>query len=1300
MSDAHLQPKQSIFSTLSLRARKAPSETLTHPLLAASSSQLNLTVPADTSEAGPSHHHLPPPSHSRESSFHKGVGQVGGLPYKPRQKHAGHPSTGSYDSVFGINTSPSTGPSIPTVSVPMSPSSVAAAPTTSTSTSTTFALPPSAAEDLTASTGSSGTATTRLQLQSLKAAAQRIGLGNGSMGIAMIDTIFEKGGTGRQKAGEGGDWGDVLRILNDGKAFLLLPTSSSSSLPITPQILRDHIIYLGPSVSLPSSEGGKESTTTCNVIVTLSGLVGTLHNSELSFQSIVPNDSPLLQALRDPSSRSAAISALRPTLFPLPPPTYFPSFTLSTDTASLVFPPPSKSASLITATEKEKDKTTPGKIGRINPFASFFGSSSSSPTPTSSPSLGQATSPTKRDAPTLERPLSPSGYAPEGTASPLLNSPRPSVLSIDHHDGASLLADVTQDGFTVSAYTVSRSIRHSEVHKTLSKALRAYVREHLARLPDKVVERVVRLVLPAICPTLGNATEKESVKPHPDEGMLQLDFCDPAACGDRLQDFMEGVYDDLVDHFRSDSSSTIAEGLLRKSSGGIRGRSDLEEADDAAAREKRRKDREEMAERQASDGTERVEAIVCQLLYNRLYSPLESDDPKHDEALASRIAALNILDLSLDHLGLITRPDEELGTATGNDSIITTGLNDIAQEVGEQFQHLTSVDCLSPKDKADVLIRAHKLVVDGLAKLPTIKLRPEGEPYRPTPQPSSRDRLPDVELPEILEQGVYNDASMHDDPTWDRSTDSHVQADETGEETPHAFPSSSNTAPPVLDLSPPTEPMDSSQLQEAMSSSVLTLPIAPLSLTTPVIEPTDLPEPSTTPMILMTDSFPDKLNNEKLETSTPGTSGADLILPIIIYSVVRSNPPQLASQLMYLRRYRSAICLTGEASYAVVNLTAVVEFLEHVNLVDLGLGEDSAKVMSIADLSPIGLALVDESNEDAISIASASSRLRGKVFQVGELAGSAAGSANKVITGVVDSSWTALRGLIVSNQSQEGSETTLIPDRPRIRQRQASTFSLASVTASVASIAAAAASTAAARSRSRANSKATQVLPMGREMIDVSFPSRRIENESQDGSSESEMEEQSVPILLGRSRAGSEARSIKSVSSTMREQKEKDRERQRERERIEKDRISKEEKEKDKDKERQIRDDKEGQKEERASLSDRLASIGVLGKYSSPTPSINNTNLEIPPIPPPQPIKNLTTSLSVHTPDPKSPTGSTSSLPSFPPSLIDIEPPIERFVTCDLADLRLSDVGALLRDYRRLAGIVTALQMASRSPQQ
>jgi hypothetical protein len=105
-------------------------------------------------------------------------------------------------------------------------------------------------------------------------------------------------------------------------------------------------------------------------------------------------------------------------------------------------------------------------------------------------------------------------------------------------------------------------------------------------------------------------------------------------------------------------------------------------------------------------------------------------------------------------------------------------------------------------------------------------------------------------------------------------------------------------------------------LEEAMSDSVMTLQA-----------PEDVPSTTPTP------------------PSRPSTSGADLILPIIIYAVVKSNPAQLASHLMYLRRYRSAICLTGEASYAIVNLTAVVEFLEHVDMVELGLGEDSDKVI-------------------------------------------------------------------------------------------------------------------------------------------------------------------------------------------------------------------------------------------------------------------------------------------------------------------------------------------------------------------
>jgi hypothetical protein len=248
-----------LFSSLSLgRASKSPkpSETLTHPLLGASSSTLNL---ATTDEANN-------PGHSRSGSGTLSASGVGGstngssgdvpnpLPYKPRQRHAHQGSTSSVSSLTAGGNAPS--PTLhPTSSAtiltsPVTPTTVIAPATTSTSTSTTFALPPlttdtpSSDPSSTAGSSSSATATVRLQQQSLKAAAQRIGLGNGSMGMTMLDAIFDKGQIGRAKPGEGGDWGDVLRTLIAGKV----------SLAGTFRIVQ-HVSY-SPARSVLTSPGG------------------------------------------------------------------------------------------------------------------------------------------------------------------------------------------------------------------------------------------------------------------------------------------------------------------------------------------------------------------------------------------------------------------------------------------------------------------------------------------------------------------------------------------------------------------------------------------------------------------------------------------------------------------------------------------------------------------------------------------------------------------------------------------------------------------------------------------------------------------------------------------------------------------------------------------------------------------------------------------------------------------------------------------------------------------------------------
>lgn len=681
-------------------------------------------------------------------------------------------------------------------------------------------------------------------------------------------------------------------------------------------------------------------------------------STTVAFESTVPSDSPLISALRDDARRAGVLGSLRPTQ--IGSTTAFPSYTLSEDSTVLSFPPLGKSIPL---TVEKKEKEPPR---RINPFMSLFGSASTTP----APSLRGTLSP--------ERPLSPSPGGGSG-----VSSPRPSIVSLERVDSN---ASDALDGYAVTAYTISKPVRFTEVHKSLVKAVRSAVRTELDGLPDRILDKVLRFVLSSVCPVSGSAADQALLKSHhslgpADSEGVPLDFSDPTVCGERLQDFIEAVYDDLVTYHRQASPS--------------RKRKEGEDGDDD--------------DKDAGEGTERVEALICRLLYNRIFSPLQSDDARHDEALSSRIAALNVLDLSLDHLGLITRPADE-----DEPGRIARGLGVLVEEIGEgefgndhltaELQKLSTYSCLTPKQKADVLVHSHKLAVQGLAKLPPVMLRPEGEPYIPEKEDT---------LPRIVEQSEPSDrrVSLEDSPTLDASIS------------------------------------------------------------------TVVPE-------------------------TKSTSGADLILPLIIYAVVKANPAQLASQLMYLQRYRSAICLEGEASYAIVNLTAVVEFIEHVQLSELGLPD--SQVISVEDLSPIGLTYLDTA--DAESIMSASSRLRGRVFQVGELAGSAAGSANKVITGVVDS-LSSLRGYI---------------SEPTTRPRGSSGFSLASVTASVANIAAAAT---AARTRSRASSQGEY---HDRELVQVASRPSSIKPGMYSDESEQEAED--------------EARSIRSVGSARDATKDKDKE--------------------------------------------------------------------------------------------------------------------------------------------------------------
>jgi phosphopantothenoylcysteine decarboxylase len=80
-----------------------------------------------------------------------------------------------------------------------------------------------------------------------------------------------------------------------------------------------------------------------------------------------------------------------------------------------------------------------------------------------------------------------------------------------------------------------------------------------------------------------------------------------------------------------------------------------------------------------------------------------------------------------------------------------------------------------------------------------------------------------------------------------------------------------------------------------------------------------------------------------LPATKPRTSSADLILPMLIYSIVLSNPRQLHSHLLFIQRFRTESLLRGQESYCLVNVQAAVAFLANVDPRVLGLGDDLSR---------------------------------------------------------------------------------------------------------------------------------------------------------------------------------------------------------------------------------------------------------------------------------------------------------------------------------------------------------------------
>ncbi|KAJ7165105.1 hypothetical protein C8R46DRAFT_304496 [Mycena filopes] len=873
-------------------------------------------------------------------------------------------------------------------------------------------------------------------------------------------------------------------------------------------------------------------------IVTLSGLRGTLDGNTLTLRSTIHPSSKTFMDLLSPTTRSSTLATLAP-LPHLPTATPYPMVGVPSYTASLPLPPrappplPPRPSISRGSHLTSSAQSLPSRIP--NPFASLFGSSSGKHPQQHPPAQMQQASP---PASIHEVPAAP------------------------------------DQPLDVPAFTIARRILRKDTARAIDRALRGELHTlcGVGGAPPWVAERVDAFVAPwypfARLKRSSNNEKAGSssnyVVGDPLAGML------PEEIGEMVQGFYAKLEEDL------------------RVGGGRRKPSESSHHD--AEDEKGREEKDEWV-REVLGAVERA---ICTLFFDRLFAPPSSDDSSHDQALTSRVAALNMLDLNLEHLGVDVPPEA------------AEGLERVVKACG---QILSSLELhQSPAEKASVMVQAHREVIEGLSRLPRIRLLTEEEERA---RALSRKLGP----PSILPDAVDLVAS----PTAIVTAASPIPA-------APAIEADAKPRPPPLPLTPPPSVAAAEPSSPAGTSSEVTVP---------ALEPEDsglvTARPDLVPLPPSYSADPvDAPSAPQSGTTTPPSSipiptpvSSDVLLPLIIFAVVKSNPPRLVSHLLFTQRFRvtpSGIA-QGEEAFCLVNLMAVAEFLENVDLEALGLGDGG---ISTADLTPIPLARTSPKTPAMTLVEDSTGALR---RQVDTLADSAGRVLNGV-TGVVDSSFGMLRQFLPGQSPMpvtpalDSAQVAAPWNFPHVAVtrpgfgllRRETGFSIGGI--------------------SIGGRPMTEERRKEEELREVSRPSsvRGVSDrapdawESDDGSED--VDEDGEEEYAHENGPGSQdARSIRSFESMMHRERSKGR------------RSS----------------------TGRKSLTDRLS--GLAGVKDSPPPR----------------RESLLTATRFDTP--------VSSRPSSPAQIgigLRLAPPNPRFLDCAADDLRLAEVAELLQDYRRL----------------
>lgn len=227
----------------------------------------------------------------------------------------------------------------------------------------------------------------------------------------------------------------------------------------------------------------------------------------------------------------------------------------------------------------------------------------------------------------------------------------------------------------VPVLAVNNIIRRTSILDGLSSACRAHLRKSsktidgidgesdvLGPLTD-FAAKLGPQAKSSVGANAGGASGKASTAPAA-TASVSLFGADPADLSDEYQDVMHEARLSLTRNLGSSPDPSAGADSDATAIPSLEDFSQLEERVDASL--------------------EKLEDIVTSLLYDRLFAPPASRDLQEDENLASRIAALNVLELGLDHLGLELEDEEGLEGWEQQSRSARESLEDLAAAVGKR----------------------------------------------------------------------------------------------------------------------------------------------------------------------------------------------------------------------------------------------------------------------------------------------------------------------------------------------------------------------------------------------------------------------------------------------------------------------------------------------------------------------------------------------------------------------------------------------------------------------------------------